>query len=127
MAAPQAPRRVRESGRRRDRARATLRGFGQNSRRDRHLETHLARQSLRIASRQQRADPGQQTRSGEKSREAKGYEEARAHFTTDSICASAEESSFFSESKLARRIASGSGTHSTSSTSLSCGVSVPPT
>ena len=54
--------------------------------------------------------------------ESGGYEEACEG--SSSCCAFS--SSFFSEAKLARRIASLSSTHSTASTSLSCGVSSPP-
>ena len=101
VAARQASRQVRERQSRRDGSRAEVRRVEQNARGCRR-EQDLAEQST-----------------GDEN-----CEEGRRYFEEETSCRTTS-SSFLSLSKLARSIASESSTHSTSSTSLSCGVNSP--
>ena len=91
----------------------------ESHRRGNRRRQHLDQQSKSDAW-TRRADAGQPA--GRAAGESDRYEEA----CEGSSSCSALSSSFFSDAKLARRIASLSSTHSTSSTSLSCGLSSPP-
>src|SRR5262245_59688167 len=118
MAAAEASRRLRERGDRRDRGRAAVGDLREDGGGERRQQEFLAEQPAGVGTRRTDARRAAGAR-------GRRYDETRCG--TDPICSRAAERSFFSLSKLARRIASESSTHSTSSTSLSCGVSCPPT
>ena len=131
MAAAQTPRCVCERSRRRDRARAAIGGVEQDRRGDERRREHLAEQPQGGIAKgaDARFEADRKKEAGDESGYKEGaYEESDYESEgAGESSRSALSSSFRSESKLARRKAAFSSTHSTSSTSLSCGSSSPAT
>ncbi len=124
VAAAEASRSIRERQDRHHGSRAAFGGVEQRRRRDRR-RSDLAKQS---ESGWKRRGNARRSFARERTHERTG-EESGQRISESAIAAISSEtlsSNFLSESKLARSIPSESGTHSTSSTSLSCGVSAPP-
>ena len=127
VAAAQASRRVRERRGRRDRGRAAVGRLEQDGRRDRLVETDLAEQPRRGAS-GKNAPTLASKLEAEKEAAKRKTTKKRAPAAPPTRSARAPKKAASSPSRSSRAGSPRKArTHSTSSTSLSCGVSVPPT